>query len=186
MEEIKCKLSNGNTQHFRIEEGTAFEISMDFADGHSEDYTHTVNDKLIKVLLNCIKSKERVRVWYGDTKTGRSWNEEYDVTGRIGRSTGDIKIPLLIYNSASWGGGALLTDALIRIDLIRTHETLWKVDNFHVEPMKIVYEEGKEYAYRVMAKKDGESGYDFNIANFKNENSAKRWVEFMEGKRYCK
>lgn len=28
---------------------------------------------------------------------------------KVGRSTGDIKIPLVIYRRDSWGGGALLT-----------------------------------------------------------------------------
>ena len=56
----------------------------------------------------------RVRVWYGDVETGQAWGDVE--TGRIGRSTGWIKIPLMIYNNRSMGGGALLDHCIVRID----------------------------------------------------------------------
>lgn len=178
-------LSNGNTQHFKVVNNTYYEVAMTFKDGHKEEYP-TVNDSLINVLESCRMNYNRVRVWLGDTKTGRSWNEEYDVTGYVGRSRGFYGIPLLVNNKRSYGGGALCVDAIIRIDDIKTKRTLWKVDNFHVEPMLIKIEEQNELPYRVMQKKDGRSDYDYNIANFKNLDSAERWIDFMEGKRYNK
>ena len=178
-------LGNGNTQHFRVVNDTCYEVAMTFNDRHKEEYP-TVNDSLINVLEACRVRRNRVRVWLGDIRTGRSWNEEYDVTGYIGRSGGNYKIPLLVHNKRSYGGGALLVDAIIRIDDIKTKRTLWKVDNFHVEPMLIRTEENNEYPYMVMQKKDGRSDYDFNIANFKNHDSAERWIDFMEGRRYNK
>ena len=178
-------LSNGNTQRFRVVNDTCYEVAMTFKDGHKEEY-HTVKDDLINTLESCRVKRNRVRVWLGDIKTGRSWNEEYDVTGYIGRSGGNYQITLLVNNKRSYGGGALLVDAIIRIDDIKTKRTLWKVDNFHVESMTIKTEEQNELPYRVMQKKDGRSDYDYNIAYFKNLDSAKRWIDFMEGKRYNK
>ena len=187
MTEIKdIKLSNGNIQHCRVVDDVCFEVGMTLADGTYEDYSHTVNDSLINTILRCMNNRERIRVWLGDTKTGRSWNEEYDVTGRIGRSTGTYKIPLLVNNRRSYGGGALLVDAIVRIDSIEDRRTLWSVDNFHVEPMKVIYKEGENYPFQVMQKKDGETDYTYNIANFKKVSSAIHWVDFMTGKRYCK
>ena len=104
--------------------------------------------------------------------------------GRIGRTTGVIKIPILVYNSRCYGGPAILVGSIIRIDDIEDKRTLWKVSNFHVEPMEIKTTDDKDYPYSVMQHKD--DGTIQNIANFKKEDSAKRWVDFMLGKRYCK
>ena len=188
MKIIKEKLSNGNTLTYRVEaSGTAYEIKSILHDGTVEEFPQ-VTDSLIQVLEQCRQYKNRVRIWYGDIKTGRSWNDEYDVTGTIGRSSGNIQIPLLINNRRSFGGEALLTARLIRIDDITSHRTLWKVDNFHVEKMSIVLPspELREAGYvaSVMVEKD--SGAVENVANFKNEDSAKRWVQFMNGERYSK
>ena len=82
---------------------------------------HTdTNQSVIKVLLGALKSRrsrkpQRLRVYYGDTKTGRDWEEIYDVSGYIGNSTGTIKIPLLVHNSRSLGGGGLLDNAIVKI-----------------------------------------------------------------------
>jgi hypothetical protein len=42
------------------------------------------------------KNQRKIRLFYGDTQTGQSWFDEHDVVGRIGRSTGSIKVPLLV------------------------------------------------------------------------------------------
>lgn len=188
MKIIEEKLSNGNTLTYRVEaSGTAYEIKRVLSGGTVEEFLQ-VTDSLIQVLEQCRQYKNRVRLWYGDIKTGRSWNEEFDVTGTIGRSSGNIKIPILVNNKRSYGGGAILTSCLIRIDDITAHRTLWKVDNFHVEKMKIALpslelrEDG--YVASVMMKKD--SGTIENVANFKKEDSAKRWIQFMNGERYSK
>lgn len=188
MKIIEEKLSNGNTLTYRVEDsGTAYEIKRVLRDGTVKEFPQ-VTDSLIQVLEQCRQYKNRIRLWYGDIKTGRSWNEEYNIIGTIGRSSGSIKIPLLINNRRSHGGMAILTSCLIRIDDIISHRTLWKVDNFHVEKMRIelpspeLREDG--YVASVMMEKD--SGAVENVSNFKNEDSAKRWVQFMNGERYSK
>lgn len=57
----------------------------------------------------------RVKFNYGDVKTGKSWNEIYDTTGRIGRSTGASKIPILLHNIKSIGGCAIPDNRIIEI-----------------------------------------------------------------------
>lgn len=151
---------------------------------NNEGWKYKENEKLWQVLSSLVQSGRRVRIWYGDTETGRSWNEEYAVTGTIGRSTGEINIPLLINNSRSYGGGALLDDCIIRIDDIKQKRTLYKHENFHVEKLELKTEEGSEYPYQVMQHKD--SGEIQNVANFKDNKRALRWIDFMNGYRYCK
>lgn len=186
LNDVVCRLDNGNVQHYKIVANTAFEFQLDLKTGEIEDYSGTVNDRLINVLLDLIYDRRRVRVWYGDTQTGRSWNEEFQTKGYIGRSTGNLKVPLIVSNSRSFGGGALSVGCLVRIDDIESHRTLWKVDNFHVEPMKITTDSESDYKYKVMQKRDGESDFTYHIASFKKEEQAKRYIQFMNGERYCK
>ena len=67
------------------------------------------------ILVSLYQTGKRIKLYYGDAKTGRDWNEEYDTTGTIGRSTGNYKIPLLIQTSRSHGGGAILDDCIVKI-----------------------------------------------------------------------
>lgn len=68
-------------------------------------------------LIELIKTRERITLDYGDIKTKKSWNEEYDISGRVGYSSGlyGIKYLLLVHNSRSLGGGLILTDCILTI-----------------------------------------------------------------------
>lgn len=174
-------LDNGNSFEYVNVNGTWFKYGQNI---QNEGWKYKENEKLWQVLSSLIHFGRRVRIWYGDVETGRSWNEEYDVTGTIDRSTGDIKTPILIYNSRSYGGYSLLDDCIIRIDDIKNKRTLYKADNFHVEKLEVKTEVGSEYPYKVMQHKD--SGEVHNVANFKDIKKAYRWIDFMSGDRYCK
>jgi len=78
-------------------------------------YNINTNDRVIEVLERCKANRTRITVDYGDVITKKSWGDVYDITGYIGRSTGSIKIPLLIHNSRSIGGGGILTDCILSI-----------------------------------------------------------------------
>lgn len=56
----------------------------------------------------------RLKISFGDTKTGKAWGDVE--TGYIGRSTGTIKIPLIINNQKSTGGPALLDHCIVKIE----------------------------------------------------------------------
>ena len=118
----------------------------------------------------------RLRVWYGDTETGRCWMEENDITGYVGRSTGPIKIPLLIHNSRSYGGGAILDHCIIRITARNPHvnriDCLYSHPDFHIPTITI---EGASVLF------DGEIH-----ANFKTAEQAHRYAAFMAGERMGK
>ena len=122
------------------------------------------------------RNSPRLRLWYGDIETGRCWMEENDTTGYIGRSTGSIKIPLLIHNSRSYGGGAILDNCIIRITARNSHtnriDCLYSHPNFHIPAITI----------------DGASVlFDGAIhANFKTREQAHRYAAFMAGERMNK
>lgn len=70
-------------------------------------------ENLRRILNNLRLRQTRVRIIYGDIKTGRKWGDE--ATGRIGRSTGQIKIPLILHNARSLGGESVIDDCILEI-----------------------------------------------------------------------
>jgi len=88
---------------------------------------HSETKVLIVTMLE-IARKHRIRLVldYGDVLTGKSWNEVYDITGYIGRSTGTVKIPILLYNSRSKGGGAILDQCIIKISESKGKKVLYQ------------------------------------------------------------
>jgi len=100
--QTKCKVVNGTSYH------------------------KETKDEVIEVLENARAKRTRLHFEFGDPKTGKNWNEENDVDGYIGRSTGIIKIPLLIKNSRSTGGGVLLDNCIIAIYTSKGKEVLYK------------------------------------------------------------
>jgi len=68
-------------------------------------------DKLIELMNN----KERVVFDYGNTQTKVSWGEVYDITGRIGKTTGIKPMLILVYNNRSSGGGIISTNKVLSI-----------------------------------------------------------------------
>jgi len=89
------------SKKYKIINGTSYDIRTD--------------NKVIEVLENCRENKIRIVLDYGGVKTGISWNEIYDITGKLGRSTGNVKIPILLHNSRSIGGGGILDHCIIGI-----------------------------------------------------------------------
>ena len=57
-------------------------------------YHKETSQEVINILEQTRLSCKRIRLWLGED--GKSWNEENDIIGYIGRSTGEYKIPLLI------------------------------------------------------------------------------------------
>jgi hypothetical protein len=78
-------------------------------------YNVDTKDTVIEKLENARISGRRIRVYYG--KDGNCWNDEFDTIGTIGRTTGQIKSPILIKNSRSYSGRPILTDCIVRMDV---------------------------------------------------------------------
>ena len=81
---------------------------------HDTYFDPGTHAEVIKVLEACRKTRRQVRLVYGDTRNGQPWFAEFDVVGRIGRSTGWLKVPLLT-EAGDIGGGAILTACLLCI-----------------------------------------------------------------------
>jgi len=120
----------------------------------SGTYYHIeTKDAVINALEKARANRTRVRLFWGDVETGKCWNDIYDITGTIGRSTGTVKIPLLIHNSRSMGGGGILTHCILKIkETGKNGRTLYQSDNFIAPVAEIVESDLKSegYAYNVL------------------------------------
>ena len=144
-------------------------------------FNNETSEKVKQCIEHCYNSKLRIRIWYGDTKTGLSWLEEYDTMGTIGRSTGQQKIPLLIKNSRSSGGGGILCHCIIRIDVIGSRRTIYKHPLFSVPLLTVATNNDNDTKnkYPFIVSKNNELQ-----ARFKSEKQAKNYIGFMTGERY--
>lgn len=150
---------------------------------------HQRTPKALRAVLDNIHGRDiRVRVWYGDSTTGKVWHEEFEVTGYIGRSTGRQKIPLIVHNRHSLGGAPLLDHCILRIDRTDTRQTLYQHKNIKM-PTYTVEANGDSklpwVAYEVVQATEQEVEL-LPLAAFATFGKAKRWTDFMSGKRYNK
>lgn len=131
------------------------------------------------ILENARATGRRLRLFYGDRDTGRDWLEENDVLGTIGRSTGDVKVPLLIPTARSMGGTAILCDCIVRIVDAKTKRELYVHPKYHLPTLAIQAEAEAGYSTMVTAN-------DAPHAQFRTEAAAARYVAFMRGERMAK
>ena len=143
-------------------------------------YHKDTPEAVIRVLENARQTGTRLRIWYGDRETGRDWLEEWDVIGYIRRSMGPVCIPILIYNTRSYGGSGLLEHCILKIAETKSKRVLYQAPNYQppslttYTPPKSMLDEG----YTTAVYRD-----NVNVANFKTQRKAENYVAFMLGKR---
>ena len=76
-------------------------------------YHKETPERVVRNLEASRKHGMRLVIFYGDGTTGKAWGDIEE--GRIGRSTGTVKIPLVISNSRSTGGGGVLDHCIVKI-----------------------------------------------------------------------
>jgi len=143
-------------------------------------YQDTTQAAVINALERARTTHTRIRLFLGDTKTGRDWLEEWDVTGYVGRTMGPIKAPILLRNSRSTGGGIISTDCILRLivdgrEVYRHPKYRLPIIEIGCSPVNV------NQPRRYYAKVNGELH-----ARFKTEAQAKRWAAFMLGERMAK
>jgi len=137
------------------------------ADGIS--FYEGTKESVINILLDAMKHKDRIRIFFGDAESGTDWCETFDTMGTIGLSCGPNKVPLLIHSIRSMGGDAISTDSIVKI----------------TRNKKVIYQHPN---YNCNIKIDGEyivANNGKNIMRFwsNDENERKRLFEFLKGTR---
>lgn len=143
-------------------------------------YDERTPDEVIRILENARLNRTRLHVSLGHTdgpKAGFDWLEEWDVYGYVSRSIGPIKVPLLIANRRSTGGGAILDHCIVRIRYTTGRRSvLWQHPQYHhgnlnirLKAEPVVLPDGRTLTVDVL--RDGELH-----ASFQDMNKARRWV----------
>ena len=138
-------------------------------------YDSRTPNGVIMVLEAARKHNTRIRIFYGDTETGRSWMDEWGMIGTVGRSTELYKIPLLILKSCSLGGDSILDHCIIRITEARGGDILYTHPNFHCPDLR-VEPWGEKWGVFVEAQNGPH-------ATFSTQKQAERWIDYVAGRR---
>ena len=88
-------------------------------------------DEVIRVLESARQNRSRLHISLGDTASGRDWLEEFETHGYVGRSLGPMKVPLLVANRRSLGGGSILDHCIVRIRESAGGRVLWQHPDYH-------------------------------------------------------
>lgn len=141
-------------------------------------FTEGTPDEVKRILCELCHTDKRVRLFLGEPTTGEVWPEEYDVLGRIGCSMGPVKVPILLRNSRSMAGGAILTHCILGIDQ-RPGQAWYRSPTFTLGTWTIQLSKVKQAPWAVL--KDGK-----DQAHFKTEEQAERYRLFIQGRRWAK
>jgi hypothetical protein len=137
-------------------------------------------EKVRRLLESARRSEEVLRLFFGDTDTGEDWGEEHEVVGRIGRSCGSMKLPLLLTDECDTGGGAILCACIVRILRVGDGKELYRRPNYQ-EPSFRFADAGDRNRPRAVAVHRTDRGKDQHVATFDNFNAACAWVGFISG-----
>jgi len=134
--------------------------------------------KAVREILETYRTRgaARLRLFFGDQDTGRDWLEEHGVVGRIGRSTGPLKAPLLIESLTSRYGGAILSGCIVRILDATARYELYRHPRYHQAQLTVVPCDHGAFKAEVLV--DGEVH-----VRFRSQTRAVNWLAFMRGER---
>ena len=126
-----------------------------------------------KVLEAARKRGRKLRLILGDTATGEPWLEEHDVVGRIGRSTGSLKIPLLI-EADQRGGSAILCACILAVIDWDSGDILYRHAAYREADLGIRPSEAADLPWSVMRGEEV-------VARFQDIAKACAYLAFMRG-----
>lgn len=166
--------------------GTARDVSETPRTHKIVDGTHyhlETPDRVVKALEQARKAQCTVRIFLGDVMTGVAWTEEHDVCGRISRSMGPVKVPILINNRRSMGGTHILDHCIVGIIMRdRSDAIQWLYRHNQLDLGKwTAHSEDVHTGERARAEHNGKAH-----AYFDTFERAVRYCAFMKGERIRK
>jgi len=129
--------------------------------------------KAAAVLESRRQTGNKVRLVLGDTRNGEPWLSEYDVVGKIGRSGGSLKVPLLVEEGES-GGGAILTACVLHIIDWKSGRTLYRHPTYREPDLSLQPSDTPERPWAVIHLNEV-------IARFSDISKACAYIAFMRG-----
>lgn len=126
-----------------------------------------------RTLEACRRSGTMCRLILGDTATGESWFDEHDVVGRIGRSCGALKVPLLVPPGED-GGPAILTACLLVVIDWQSGEALFRHPLYREPELGLFPDADAKHRWCVRHR-------DQTLARFDDLTKAAAYLAFMRG-----
>ena len=121
-----------------------------------------------KVLESCRTHERKIRLL-----TGEPWLEEHDVVGRIGRSIGSLRVPLLI-EPGEHGGSAILCACILAIVDWTSGNFLYRHDAYRAADLNIKPSTDAERPWDVFQREEV-------VASFRDIGQAGAYLAFMRG-----
>lgn len=175
---MQAATENGGITNGRIING------KEYREVNGTSYDPRTPQAVIDALEAARASHKRIRVFYGDAGTGFDWKEENDVQGYVGRSTGSIKIPLLIHSKRSTGGPGLLDHCIVKITIDK--RVVYQHPTYRLGPLEIVELADLSPEDRAAGYVEGVNDYVERIAHFKKPGQADKYIQFLQGTRNSK
>jgi hypothetical protein len=85
--------------------------------------------EVANVLEACRLYNRRIKFCYGYTtgpQAGQDWGDSANMCGYVGRSCGQYKVPIVLYNKRTRGGPSILDHCIIKIQISRGGKVLYK------------------------------------------------------------
>ena len=134
---VETHTVNGTEQTFKVtDEGTYYHVGTP--------------DSLVHILEKARTNKTRIKVYLGDAVTGKDWMEESDKMGFIGRSSGPIKIPIIMKYETAKGGTDLMPENIVKLSIAYTGTVLYQTKNYHQPSMELVEDGDGEDNYAIL------------------------------------
>lgn len=129
-------------------------------------YHDATDPRIIAVLESCRTAmpRTRIRLSYGDPATGLDSLDTSSVEGYVGRSSGQVKCPILVRSQRARGGGEIPTRIVVRITTTTA-------------PRRVLYAHPAYHTGVVTVDDAGEVRVDGVVtARFADRTKAVRWV----------
>ena len=134
------------------------------------------SDQLVNIITYLYLTKDKVRLYYGNNETGEVSLDEYDLYGTIGKSTGIIKVPLLIPKINSISGSAISTSLIVGIARTKDKKFVYKANNFKLPVLKLSKSSVEGFTHEVSVLK----GNSYEVtARFRSLKSAERYMKLF-------
>lgn len=113
-------------------------------------FSEGASPQVIKAVQKCMEQDIRVKIDFGDTKTGEPFNQAFESFGYIkAKADGDFMYPILVNDRKSMEGEPLRDDSIIKIEGSNSAEggLIYQHPNYHKRHKKTSKRE--ENSFRV-------------------------------------
>jgi hypothetical protein len=129
--------------------------------------------KASAMLASCRASCRRVRLIFGNTRTGESRLDDHDVVGKIGGSTDSPEAPLLLESEGS-NGRAIACQRILAIIDWEFSECLYRHPAYREPELRIEFRDEPDRPWHVVRREDV-------VARFQDIGKAGAYLAFMRG-----